>query len=124
MTDDLVKRLRAIDQMSFEECFFQAPNLIKAANCIEALTAELADEKRMRQEEKAKILRQRTELAALDAAHRKLLSMAGGLQRRVAVLEAAEAENDRLRVALAVDPWHLGWREWKRHVIAAKGQQP
>ena len=125
MTDDDVrKRLRESIFLAFEDgtkSFVIAP---EAAEIIEALTAELANEKRMRQEEKAKILRQRTELAALDAAHRKLLSMAGGLQRRVAVLEAAEAENDRLRAALAVDPWHLGRREWKRHVIAAKGQQP
>ena len=67
---------------------------------INALTAELADEKRMRQEEKAKILRQREQLVSMDKANRKHLSMARGLQRRVASLEAAEADNARLRVAL------------------------
>ena len=40
MTDDLVKQLRAIDHMSLEDCFLQSPYFIKAADRIEALTAE------------------------------------------------------------------------------------
>ena len=62
---------------------------------VDALTAELADEKRMRQEEKAKILRQREQLDSIQKANRNHLPMMLGLQRRVAELEAAEADNAR-----------------------------
>ena len=41
MSDDLVKALRAIDHMSYEDCFLQSPYFIKAADRIEALTAQL-----------------------------------------------------------------------------------
>ena len=64
---------------------------------VDALTAELAEEKRMRQEEKAKILRQRVQLESIQKANRNNLPMRRGLQRRVAELEGAEADNARLR---------------------------
>ncbi len=41
MTDDLVKRLRAIDHMSVEDCFLQSPYFTKAADRIEALEQRL-----------------------------------------------------------------------------------
>jgi hypothetical protein len=62
---------------------------------VDALTAELAEEKRMRQEEKAKILRQREQLESIQKANRNNLPMMRGLQRRVAELEAAKADNAR-----------------------------
>jgi hypothetical protein len=40
MTDDLVKRLRAIDHLSVEDCFCQSALYDQAAARIEALTAE------------------------------------------------------------------------------------
>jgi hypothetical protein len=76
---------------------------VQAADRIEALTVELAEEKRMRQEEKAKILRQREQLDAIQKANRNNLPMRRELQRRVAELEAAEADNARLREALDKD---------------------
>ncbi len=40
-----------------------------------------------------------------------------------AALDKAEAERDRLREALAVDPWFLGRREWAMHIrFALKGE--
>jgi hypothetical protein len=91
MTDDLVKRLLDV----------ASPLADEAAGTIHRLTAELAEEKRMRQEEKAKILRQREQLDSIQKANRNNLPMTRGLQRRVAELEAAEADNARLREALA-----------------------
>ena len=40
MTDDLVKRLRAIDHLSLEDCFCQSAFYSQAADRIEQLTAE------------------------------------------------------------------------------------
>ena len=40
--DDLVKRLRAVDHLSVEDCFLQSPLYAYAADCIEALEAKLA----------------------------------------------------------------------------------
>jgi hypothetical protein len=78
MTDDLVKRLLDV----------ASPLADEAAGTIHRLTAELAEEKRMRQEEKAKILRQREQLDSIQKANRNNLPMTRGLQRRVAELEA------------------------------------
>jgi hypothetical protein len=82
MIDDLVKRLLDV----------ASPLADEAAGTIHRLTAELAEEKRMRQEEKAKILRQREQLDSIQKANRNNLPMTRGLQRRVAELEA---ERDR-----------------------------
>ena len=38
--NDLVKRLRAVDHLSVEDCFTQSPLYGDAADCIEALEAE------------------------------------------------------------------------------------
>jgi chromosome segregation ATPase len=125
MTDDLAERLRSQIGDDVQEVYLHEPLFALAADRIEALTtqlaedadartqidhrleelvgqvdaltAELADEKRMRQEEKAKILRQREQLDAIQKANRNNLPMRRGLQRRVAELEAAEADNARLR---------------------------
>ncbi len=78
---------------------------------IEALTAELAEEKRMRQEEKAKILRQREQLDSIQKANRNNLPMRRGLQRRVAELEGAEADNARLRAELTKAADSLDWAD-------------
>jgi septal ring factor EnvC (AmiA/AmiB activator) len=78
---------------------------------VDALTAELAEEKRMRQEEKAKILRQRTQLESIQKANRNNLPMRRGLQRRVAELEAAEADNARLRDELTKAADSLDWAD-------------
>jgi hypothetical protein len=59
---------------------------------IAELEAEIVDQKRMRQEEKDKILRQRAEIVSLMKENRRHLSMARGLQKRVAALETAQAE--------------------------------
>jgi hypothetical protein len=59
---------------------------------IKELEAEVVDQKRMRQEEKDKILRQRAEIVSLMKENRRHLSMARGLQKRVAALETAQAE--------------------------------
>ena len=40
MTDELVKRLRAVDHMSLEDCFCQSSLYDQAADRIEALTEE------------------------------------------------------------------------------------
>ena len=40
MTDELVKRLRAVDHMSLEDCFCQSSLYDQAADRIEQLTAE------------------------------------------------------------------------------------
>jgi hypothetical protein len=63
-----------------------------AAERIKELEAEIVDQKRMRQEEKDKILRQRAEIVSLMKENRRHLSMARGLQKRVAALETAQAE--------------------------------
>jgi hypothetical protein len=63
-----------------------------AAERIAELEAEIVDQKRMRQEEKDKILRQRAEIVSLLKENRRHLSMARGLQKRVAALETAQAE--------------------------------
>lgn len=41
--DDLVKRLRAVDHMSVEDCFLQSPLYGHAADAIEALQARVAE---------------------------------------------------------------------------------
>ena len=39
--------------------------------------------------------------------------------------EKTEADNARLREALAADPWFLGRREWAMHIrFALKGETP
>jgi DNA repair exonuclease SbcCD ATPase subunit len=43
MTDDLVKRLRAVDHLDIEDCFMQSPLYAYAADRIEALTTELSE---------------------------------------------------------------------------------
>ena len=63
-----------------------------AGGRIVELEAEIVDQKRMRQEEKDKILRQRAEIGSLLKENRRHLSMARGLQKRVAALETAQAE--------------------------------
>jgi hypothetical protein len=42
MSDDLVKKLRAVDHLSVEDCFLQSPLYGDAADRIEALEAKLA----------------------------------------------------------------------------------
>jgi hypothetical protein len=62
--------------------------------------------------------------------YKRLAGIADTLARECRIhesrAEAAEADNARLRGALAVDPWHLGCRKWQAHVAAAirKGEQP
>lgn len=41
--DDLVKRLRAVDHISVEDCFLQSPLYGHAADAIEALQARVAE---------------------------------------------------------------------------------
>lgn len=43
---NIVKRLRAIDHMSVEDCFLQSPLFAQAADIIERLTAELGNARR------------------------------------------------------------------------------
>lgn len=87
-----------------------APLPDEAAARIAELEAEVADQKRMRQEEKAKILRQRAEIVSLLNENGRHLSMARGLQKRVAALETAEADNARRRrevslIAESLEAW-------------------
>jgi chromosome segregation ATPase len=88
MTDDLVNELRDAAFLGFDDGTRDYSIASEAADRIEALTAQLAEEKRMRQEEKAKILRQREQLDSIQKANRNNLPMTRGLQRRVAELEA------------------------------------
>jgi chromosome segregation ATPase len=67
-------------------------NLAEMEARIAELEAEIVDQKRMRREEKDKILRQRAEIVSLMKENRRHLSMARGLQKRVAALETAQAE--------------------------------
>ena len=43
MSDDLVKRLRAVDHLDIEDCFMQSPLYAYAADLIEALTSEVGE---------------------------------------------------------------------------------
>jgi len=85
MTDDLVKRLRAIDHLSVEDCFCQSALYDQAADRIEALTAERD---------------------SLLSGHRILNIDGARLQDRA---EKAEADNVRLKAVL----WK--WLYWSVH---------
>ncbi len=86
--------------------FAPSPRVFSAR--IAELEAEIVDQKRMRQEEKDKILRQRAEIVSLMKENRRHLSMARGLQKRVAALETAEADIARLREFVRVWEENLG----------------
>ena len=76
MSDELVKRLRAVDHLNLEDCFCQSSLYDQAADHIEALTAERDD--------------------ALEC-NEQFFVYNQFLKKRV---EKAEAERDRLRAAL------------------------
>ena len=83
MTDELVKRLRAVDHMSLEDCFCQSSLYDQAADRIEQLTAELADAEAL------------IESQAKDHASNNIRFAEAEHRAKV-----AEAERDRLREAL------------------------
>ena len=101
MTDDLVKRLRSANDESFVETLCG-----EAADRIDTLTAQLESTLK----DRAQIIAERDRTYALMLAR----------------VEKAEADAARLRAALAIDPWHLGRREWKKHARAAlnTGKEP
>jgi hypothetical protein len=47
MSDELVKRLRAVDHMNIEDCFLQSPLFEKAADRIEADARQIAELREM-----------------------------------------------------------------------------
>ena len=90
MSDELVKRLRAVDHMSLEDCFCQSSLYDQAADRIETLQAQ-----NLRLSGMAHDLKK--EVAISDAL---LIGEAEASLARLARAEAAEAERDRLREAL------------------------
>ena len=99
MTDDLVKRLRAVDHMSLEDCFCQSSLYDQAADRIEALTAEYEEAMECNEQFFAdnEFLKKRVTalIAERDEMAMSCLSADGEAQRAWDAQKAAEAERDR-----------------------------
>ena len=119
---DLVKRLRAIDHTSVEDCFLQSPYFHKAADALEAMAGEVQRLKEERDaarddEElmsKAKQLceaerdRTRADYEALKAHNKELFGK----------LSAAELERDRLKAALDIAKDHAKQNQRARDLVS------
>ncbi len=104
MNDDLVKRLRGRGRdraWRVGSAIMDAEDtMLKAADRIEALTAE-----RDRQYD--------------ENVHRIFMQAKAETER-----DALQADNARLREALTVDPWGLGWRKWQAHAATVLNLSP
>ena len=142
MTDDLVKRLHwhrdfiGTNPWPDGYPFLQEvrDRLRDAADRIETLTAQLESTLK----DRAAIIAERDRTFALMLARAEKAELErDALREDVEELDflrheggpdsvaAIEADNARLREALAVDPWFLGRREWAMHIrFALKGETP
>ena len=137
MTDNLVKRLRSQIGDDVQEVYLHEPLFALAADRIEALTAKceaLGQEVNMAKYGQPDFawsihVEAMADLKAecAEAAEKKLQEMQAHIDHADAYHKAmlvAEADNARLREALTVDPWGLGWRKWQAHAATVLNLSP
>jgi hypothetical protein len=100
----------------------------KMLNRIEALTTQLAEHADVRKQIDHRLEELVGQVDALTAerdrqydenVHRIFMQAKAETER-----DALQADNARLREALTVDPWGLGWRKWQAHAATVLNLSP